>query len=67
MTEMSKSLKPGEVRTATATDGRQVKIMHAAGGSLFYVEARAMDHTLIESFNSRWEDEALRKFETLAR
>lgn len=67
MTETSKPLSPGEIRTATAPDGRHVKIMHAAGGSLFYVESRAMDHTLIESFNSRWEDEALRKFETLAR
>lgn len=66
MTEMSKPLRPGEIRTATRTDGLTVKLMHAAGGSLFYVETRKPGYGVVQCKNHRFEDTALRQFVELA-
>lgn len=62
MTEMTKPLAPGEIRTATRTDGWTVKIMHVSGGSRFYVEVRDTLGILAHCRNFQFEDTALRKF-----
>lgn len=66
MTEMTKPLAPGEIRTVTTVDGIRVKIMHAAGGGRFYVEARRPDGSILQCRNFQFEDTALRKFAELA-
>lgn len=63
---MTKPLQPGEIRTVTTTDGRQAKIMHAAGGALFYVEIRTPGHPVEWCEGYRFESDALRKFAELA-
>lgn len=67
MTEMTKPLAPAEIRTVMSNDGtRTVKIMHACGGSRFYVEARNPDGSIFQCRSFQFEDTALRKFAELA-